>query len=525
MQPEYTCAVLDRLALSNWSLASTPADNTGSIADTTALGSSLAFEQLPNDVQAHICSLVATPSSPAHVLLGVASKTWGAAAAQHFKPNAASITLELSCSSSSAKDQRLREGQRLASLSAWLRRYGPSLHKLEVQVPQFGLLMDEYMVGRAQGLCGILGALAAAGKRPGGLQLKQLHLPLVPGGARPVTVHAALRGCHQLRDLQLTYCCGSQEIRTYKDFLGGPFPVGRQHSQLTSLRVTVTGAVPHQDMPSCERLDDFCTALPSSLEDLAVDFGALLVPYHRRYTISASSLRHLVALQRLKLPDSTYVTSSSPYESLDTLTALTSLVFEKALLGGNLALLAAPNLQGIWTHYAQPSGLEALAPLTALRTLACAVRLDDGGDGPAALLQLTQLTRLGLLVMEGAEQEAAADMAVDADDWEDDDPATIIAMWGGAVSALPGLRSLTVEPGMLPLVDLAPLTALTELVVRADWHKQAYPPGRLHQLLGGVGAGRGRLQVVKVQGALRTQQAPCRAALAATLGGVTVTFV
>jgi hypothetical protein len=451
---------------------------------------------------------------------------------QHFKADAASITLELPGSSSSPYKDRVREGERLSSLSAWLHRNGGSLSKLVIQVPEPLDLVAEYVSGRAQGLSAIISALAASGNSHQYMRLRQLQLP-VTADTLPAIVQGALSACQGLRELQLDYSGGGQGAHPASDLQGIPLLALQQLSQLTSLRLTYGRFKQETSMCFNVHLGYFCSQLPSSLEVLAVTLSSWPHPF--KFNVAPNSLQHLVALRQLTLPDNTDTFSfATSGDTLVTLTALTSLVYDRALLEGNQALLAAPHLQEIWTHYTPPQGLEALAPLTALRSLVCAVRRADGVHA-AALLALTQLTRLGLLVMEGAQQTAAAANVLaqylnagyhgyGVVESDDEEPATPVAMWGGAVSALPGLRSLTVEPGLLPRLDLAALTALTELVVRGDWHKHAYPPGRLQQLLGGVGAARGRLQVVKVQGVEGAEQAACRAALAAALGDVTVVF-
>jgi hypothetical protein len=438
-------------------------------------------------------------------------------ALQHLAADAAGITLDLaSCGQDSTIEQRMHEVQRLTGLSVWLRRHGPTLNTLAVMMPDLGEATQEYLLARAQGISGILEALAAAGTRPGGLPYKQLQLP-VAGSTLPATVCGALSTCQQLKHLRLDYCCGGQAVRPACCLRGDLLKALQQMSHLTSLTVTVGGAsLPPQAIGEC--LDAFYAALPSSLETMALSFSSY--PPSILFYTQTSSLQHLKALRRVALPESTVVLASTGH-SLATLTALTCLVAERVLLEHYTAPLAAPNLQEIWTDYAEPPGLAKLVSCKKLRSLACAVRLKDGRDGLAALMQLTQLTQLGLLVMEGAEQPAASAAAVpqapapaapaEAEGQPPAEPGapaaagpaaaagqgvqapasdtlpTTVTNWGRAVSAFPGLRSLQVEPGMLPRVNLAALTGLTELVVRADWHKQAYPAGRLQQLLGGSG--------------------------------------
>lgn len=508
------------------------------------------FDQLPNEAQALVCSLAATPGCPAHVLLACVKRNWGAAAAEFFTSDAASITLELSCDSSSPVEQKRREVQRLSSLSAWLRRYGPSLNKLAVTLPEDEDESEQYVLGRGQGVTGILEALAAAGKRLGALPLQQLHVPGV-GGAPPATITSALSACPQLRQLQLGYTCGPEPIAPDK-YLLGDLPAALQRlSHLTLLDFAIGGFKWDPSRRGCGCLDGFFEGLPRSLVNLKVKFIHSSFPFPF-YMVKPNSLQHLVALKRLTLPEGVHVTSQEPPDqSLAALTALTRLEYDRALVDYNKALLTPPNLVEIWTHYAEPQQLLALHPMAALRTLDLTVLLDDADDsGPAALAQLTQLTQLWLLVNEGAEHPdappaaaagaaAGPDAAAPAAEVEGAGApaaeeegagapaaaAAVATAWGTAMSSLTGLQRLAVEPGMLPRMDFAALTALTKLVVRTDWFAEAYTQQRLEQLLGGLAAGRGRLQEVTLLCVEDAQQAPCRAALAAALGDVEVSFV
>jgi hypothetical protein len=465
----------------------------------------LDFEQLPDEAQSIICSLASTPSCPTHALLALVSKKWDAIAAQHFQLDGAGVALQLSCSTSSTTEQKRREVERLVGLAMWLQRRGPRVNTLDVHIHPFRPQEQQHFVlGRGHGITGILEALAAAGKRPGGLRLQQLRLPAL-GCTPPSTICQALSSCQQLKALQLDYVCAAGTVDATSYLSGDLCTALQQLTQLTSLHLSVGK---FKQKPGAVRLHELFQALPSSTQDLGLDFiqeRSCNIPF----ILDTNSMSRLTALRHLGLPGSVSIDSEDASGDLEPLTALTSLAFPGAVDNRGKPLLALPCLAQVSGHAAHLQCLQLLAVKPTLRHLACDLVPGPHDDTPAfaaALKRLTQLTGLSL-----------GTLAVPA-------PARVAV--GAVVASLTGLQSLTLQPVVLERVPMAALTALTHVAIdaRRSGLDKAYGPQRIKKLLRKLAPAKGRLRVLQVTGAEEGKQELWAAAAAAVLGDVLVEF-
>jgi hypothetical protein len=395
--------------------------------------------------------------------------------------NGASITLCLSCNGMSPPEQQVEETERLSALAAWLWREGHHVTALRIQLSR-----------QEQGNCGescipaIVAALAAAGKRPGGLRLEQLALPALGNTPLP-TISAALSGCRHLKALDLSTSGNSGT----SGFFAGRCTNGWdllaalvQLTQLTSLRLDggLFGYM-KQDDPlhefGCPPADWECwlpeaiARLPRSL--VVLDWGS-------PGELPISSLSHLTALQKLTLSAEVTISGSDEDDSSDrhagmgsssgdsggmaaasckALPALTHLTYPLALKGQEaaaaLALLQPGNLVELQAVEDQNSTLDARACPRAMQLLVANTRLRSLGlevhmqAGPAAGPLQAQLTGLTSLRLTGYDVRFGYP-----------EPAVCLP-WAKAIGALTGLRRLAVAPCLLGCAPWGSLTALTRL--------------------------------------------------------------
>lgn len=265
-------------------------------------------------------------------------------------------------------------------------------------------------------------------------------------------------------------------------------------------------------------LNEMCARLPCSLEE--VQLVAYAGPLLRVYAnLHVSSLAHLTALRQLSLADCVDVTRSYPGNAATELTALTYLQHHDRVQCS--PLLAAPNLQELHAGHIHWRTLqEDLQPLSTLRTLSiemycCFTWEGERAEAVAALAQLTQLTSLDLLLRDGSVES-------EEDIWEPVD--IFLDTWPDAVSQLTGLRCLAVEPELLRRIDFGPLTALSRLEVDLSRARINYTQRSMAALLKQLAPVRGQLQEVELVRARSSRESQWRAAVAAALGDVTLTF-
>lgn len=478
----------------------------------TDMGSSvtaLDFSQLPNKAQALICSLASTPTCPSYMLLARVSKSWGQAAAQHLQLNGASVGLQLAGSpQGKPPQQRQHEEQRLASLETWLRQYGHLATSLRITDSYQGPYQAHYVVGRGEAIAEILDALAAAGSWSGGMRLQQLQLPAV-GSIKPSAIAVALSGCHQLRELQLHANWSTNEVH-YSDYLEGDLPAALQQlQQLKVLRMHLGVIKMQLASATTVSADNFFACLPPSLEVLELESKDA---YQRMpscaFRLCISSLQHLVALRELLLPSRVHAECTKEGATLSALTALTHIHCMGVRQAWVEALLAAPNLIHLTTGCMESPGLHRLADKTSLRILWCFAPMDgDDAVVAVALAQLTMLTEL--VVRMDYRQEPAPDGAA----------------WAQALSALTGLRSLSMEAVLLQQADVAALTTLTELQMEASWGEPYFAAFCMEKVLRGLTPAHGQLRRIVLHGVRPAHQERFAAAVAAAPVNARLGFV
>jgi hypothetical protein len=480
------------------------------------------------------------------VLLARVSKTWAAEAARHLQLDGASIDIDVTSSAdSSMQQQRDKQAQHLQHLAGWLQQRGHLVNKLHITArsPQGQQRGVEFQPGAAQAVPEVLAALTAAWAGSGGLRLQQLQLPALPG--TPISIlRGVLPRCQQLRELRLcnSYSKPTTTTTDWQDVVR--LGAALQHlTQLTLLRLEA-GLFRYGGRLEQYDINGLVELLPSSLEVFVMDCttsGAVLP-----VRLCTSSLRHLVNLRQLTLPDYTCLaggggssgsgssSGSRAYDGssvtckggqqgltsdpLSGLTALTYLSWYECMrYGSNPLLLALPKLVELDVGLIAPGGLEMLSSLAPLRGLVMSLDVRHHQESCRALKTLTRLTHLCMFVeleptaasMFRAEDEARLHNAA--------------AGWGRALSALTGLRSLQAEPLVLQEVDLRPLTALTCWQVDCRWSPCWLTPERLSALLGSLAPARGRLLQVSMFGVPAALHEGCRAAAAPVLGNVRVT--
>jgi hypothetical protein len=434
-----------------------------------------------------------------------------------------SIELELCCGPWSPFQQSQREEQRLKSLAQWVRRWGHGLNKisLPVQVSQIRCGFVTCELEAAPAIPRVMEALAAAGQEPGGLQLHQLRVPALGGTPIPA-ICRTLSVCPQLRELHLDNSFSSRYITSsWPSDMELPATL-QQLTQLTCLRLAGSLFKYNSQYFGSHGPDDLFRSLPSSLVVLEVD------SYTPRGTVrhmdmSSSSLQHLVSLKQLALPehisrfdrDAVGDGPGGGPNHLTVLTALTHLVFEDAVSCAGRSLLAAPNLVKVEAEEADAEYLHVLAAKPALRSLHVRLDIHSSLDTAPALQQLTQLTGLGLVTGK----EPIWDFE---EPFEDIDEEVALREWGGALSSLTGLRWLGVQHELLEQVDLTALTALTSLRVTCDTPSTC--GSGVLSVLRGLSPAHGQLLEVELAGVFVSHQEEYRAAVAAALGDVVVSW-
>jgi hypothetical protein len=202
----------------------------------------------------------------------------------------------------------------------------------------------------------------------------------------------------------------------------------RQLTQLTTLHLhfgTFKRDYHDDDMAEVD-LNHLFQALPSNLGMLTMAYNFNGIDASKP-CLHTSSLQHLVSLKYLGLPRAMVVTSSGEAGAdLAPLTALTFLDAPGALRPSGRALLAAPNLRGVWAGWGWPLGLQDLADKKMVRFLSLIMGPFSGSDAAHALCQLPQLTHLTLLLDDGRSSVPSGDDVA----------------WLTALSSLTGLRSL-----------------------------------------------------------------------------------
>jgi hypothetical protein len=461
------------------------------------------------------------------------SKTWAAEAARHLELDGASIDLELNSNPDSPDELRDRELQRLQSLADWLRQYGHLLCELRISVegPPDDVKENMHVLEVCQVMPIVVDALAAAGRRPGGLRLEGMCVPVLPG--TPIfTICRALSGCHQLQALALDNSYSGQTTKTSWSALMALPAALQQLTQLTWLRLDGGIFHYHGEFPE-KGVDGLFKALPSSL--VILELGSQYQGFEgATVNLCTSSLQHLVALEKLVLPHDTCITdsgitssggsSSAPKsDPLAGLTALTYLKCYNALQDTGAPLLALPNLATLSAVPASAAHLDTLSRLSGLRVLDASLDVREYREQAEALEALTQLTALAALVQDpdGFSDEEWLDDGEEVEDVM----LEAAAGWGRALSSLPRLCMLYVEPVVLQEMTWAALTALTCLRIDCkdsqEWHDQE----QLDLLLGSLTPMRGRLQQVRVLYLPDELQVGCEAALVGALGDVEVEFV
>jgi hypothetical protein len=248
------------------------------------------------------------------VLLALVSKTWAAAAARHLQLDGASIEIELFSSVEDPAEERDEEVERLQGLAQWLQQHGKLVNKLhiEVELPQGQQDDPKLQLGAAAAVPEVVAALAAAGQGSrGGLRLQQLRLPSLPG--TPIsTLCGMLPGCHQLRELRLCNSYSSATTTTTWQNVMELAAALQQMTQLTLLRME-EGLLQYAGRLEDHDISDLVENLPGSLQVLQINgkTGGDR-PYMQLCT---SSLRHLVCLQAVVLPDDTCVTKTAVSDS------------------------------------------------------------------------------------------------------------------------------------------------------------------------------------------------------------------
>jgi hypothetical protein len=479
--------------------------------------STLALERLPDKAQSIVCSLASTPSCPAHLLLARVSKTWAAEGARHLQLDGARIELKLSCIPDSPYEQQEKEEQRLQGLADWLHQNGHLLNKLHIEPKPPQQQEDTYVLEACQAMPEVVAALAAAGRRRGGLRLQQLRLPAVPGTSM-VTLCRALTGCSQLRALHLANSYSGQSNKcSWQTCLKLPAAL-EQLTQLTSLRLE-GGLFRYLDSMR-QSVDHILQRLPGSLVVLEVrgdypDWEPAIV------SLRTSSLQHLVSLRRLTLPDDTTVMCGSSESSnpLTGLTALTYLKCSRSTTTRGAPLLAPPNLVDLRAGDALPDPLETVSRKAALRSLTIILSPYIHRSLAQPLKQLTRLTRLSVYA-----EDEDSDSDDDAEEEEQSRAHQAAAEWGRALASLTGLHWLRVEPLLLSNMDISPLTALTRLTIHSTRDRSWHTQNQMATLLCSLAPARGRLQAVQLLGLPAGLQEGCREAAAAALGQVEVAF-
>jgi hypothetical protein len=486
----------------------------------------LALEELPDKAQSLICVFASAPSCPAHVLLAGISKTWAAESARHFRLDGGSIELQLWCCSDLNLQERQREVERLEGLAGWLWQQGHLLNKLSITVVEPDEeFAEDYVLEAGQVVPSILAALAAAGKRPGGLRLQQLLVPAFPS-THIFTICRALSGCHHLRELHLGYSHSTQVTPTPWDTLDLLPAALQQLTQLTSLKLD-GGYFDYYEVDFVDIcLDDIFKRLPSSL--VVFELGDIRGG-RRDFNAHPDTLQHLGALQKLALPYSITIHGSGDAPNpLAQLTAVTSLSCEGAMLPPGEALLALPNLEELLAGQAEVHHLEGVCSRTALRSLGLSLSPSQYLPQTAALAQLTQLTALKMVCVDRVGDVLAAGADPEQEEEEDEEEDAVLAQdildhWAITITFFKDLRSLSAEPVVLEQVDLTALTSLTHLEVNlhscADW----YPQPRLEALLRRLVRVHGmrHLNTVLLKGMFSFDKEGCAAALAAAFGNDT----
>jgi hypothetical protein len=184
------------------------------------------------------------------------------------------------------------------------------------------------------------------------------------------------------------------------------------------------------------------------------------------------------------------------------------------MLARGEALLALPNLVELIAGQAELHHLEAVCSRTALQSFGLSLSPFKHEEQCASLVQLTQLTALRVVCMTEVEGDLLAPEDAEFEDWTRLGQAAG-RTWAATVSALTGLRSLSAEPVLLELVNLAALTALTGLTVNLRHSFDWYPQYKLDAVLRGLV--RGNLRTVSLQGTHFYSKDDCQAALADAL--------
>jgi hypothetical protein len=481
--------------------------NGSCVAVTSVAGSgpALDFPQLPNKAQALICSLASAPSCPSYMLLARVSKSWGQAAAQHLQLNGVSVGLQLVFTQ---QQQRQHQEQRLASLETWLRQHGHLATSLSIEASDYGPPHPEYVVARGEAVAEIMDALAAAGSWSSGLPLQLLVLPVM-GSISPTAIAVALSACHQLRELQLDANWSTNEVH-YSAYLEGALPAALQKLEhLTSLTLELGVLKEQLGSAATVLADDLFACLPPRLEhmELIGKRACVRLPMWS-FSLCISSLQHLVALKRLALPSRARIECRAEGATLAPLTALTHVKFSRLLRQDGAQLLELPKLACIEAGFASAPGLHVLAGRTALSTLVCHAPVDgDDAAVAAALAQLTSLRELSVRV--------EPDTMTAPDE----------AAWAQVLAALTGLCYLGIEAVLLQQVDMAALTALTEIQVEVTWGDTYHGLYSIQRALRGLTPAHTQLRRVVLFGVPSDEQKRFTAAVAAAPVNALLEFV
>jgi hypothetical protein len=427
----------------------------------------LDIQQLPADAQALVCSLASTPSRPSHLLLARVSKAWGAVAAEHFHTNGCSVELVLPCDIERLREHEKQAAKRLLLLAKWLQQDGQFVTSLAIEPKGTAVQHGHCWFQGHHTVANILTAIQALAEERGVLRLQQLSVPAL-GASTCEGICKALSGCGQLRALRLGSTSGSSAMDYLGNHGGRMLAMAlRQLQQLTSLSLHCGSCGSDDYYDAQDHMNTFISALPSRLVALELRY-VLPGEYFEGAGLHTTSLRHLVALQQLRLMDVVCSSSTAgPAHDLAPLTALTSLSMDVALRPGNEALLSVPNLVQLSTVYGFEAGMEALAGKASLRSLSFTFLKESA----AALAQMTQLTQLSVQVPLGAK---GCDQPVP----------TSTQMCAQALSSLTGLRSLAVQPEVLQQVQMSAMSALQHLTV--DLRQSHYTPEQVEGLLLGL---------------------------------------